>query len=133
MIWDEDLGNTVDMYRRDFDSDSPSSEHEKNAVNQKTAMNTINLAGRVNNISFSNQVQNPDHMVCTFTLAMERASYTTWVRVNVFNSQLVDECRALLEKDAHVVVRGELMNRFSNNRQERVTEVRALSIWFCKD
>lgn len=95
-------------------------------------LNVVVLSGNVGSIKFDKTRERNDE-VCTFMLAIEKSKgLVTWVRVNVYGGMVTD-CRNYLSKGKRVEVVGELMNRFSYNKEDTLTEVRCIEVKFIKD
>lgn len=92
-------------------------------------VNSVTLSGNVGNVTFG-QTKDRGDEVCSFTLAIEKGKdFITWVRINVFGGNVVS-CKEFLDKGVYVIVQGELMNRYSASKEDKVLEVRCLDIKF---
>lgn len=73
--------------------------------------------------------------VLSFMMASDRhtngATITAWVKVNVYQESLIEQCRVHLKARGYVLVEGELMNR--DGRHGKLLEVRAKEIVFVKE
>jgi single-stranded DNA-binding protein len=69
---------------------------------------------------------------CTISLAIKkRGGHIINARVNVYGDKVFD-CRRNLRIGVSVTVKGELMNRHCRKVNDKVTEIRASEIEFCK-
>jgi len=91
--------------------------------------NTWNGIGRVaQDIRFGRTGEG--QRVCSFQVTTtSRGDRLTWVRINVYDQELVKYVKRRIVKGATVQVEGELMNRNKGGRNgPQLTEVRAFSI-----
>lgn len=92
-------------------------------------MNSVHLSGNVGSFKFG-VTRSKEEEVCTFTVASEKPDgIVTWVRVNVYGGN-VSACRRFLRQGMRIVVEGELMNRYSPAKDDKVLEVRCLEVYF---
>lgn len=92
-------------------------------------LNVVVLSGKVGSVQFG-VTHSKEEEVCSFTLAMEKArDMVTWARINVYGGNVI-ACRKYLSHGIRVEVLGELMNRYSPAKDDKVLEIRCLDVKF---
>ena len=92
-------------------------------------LNIVVLSGKVGTVQFG-VTHSKEEEVCSFTIAMEKTrDMVTWARINVYGGNVIS-CRKYLNQGIRVEVQGELMNRYSPAKDDKVLEIRCLDVKF---